>query len=223
MNFLSHFYFDRNNKDPNYVIGGILPDLVKNARKDWIFHPEKNTPLYLSPELESLFAGWKRHLEIDKHFHSSDFFTVHTAAIRTAIAPVLKNSPIRPSFIAHIALELMLDSLLLAENLIDANQFYYIISLSDRSSLYNFLILNKADDPVLFFNFLDEFIQSRYLHSYREAQNIMYAINRICLRVWQDPMSETQKLQLISILPGYQEELENTFMDIFFEINTKLS
>ena len=108
MNFLSHFYFDRNNRDPNFVMGSILPDLVKNTRKDWNFHPQKDANLYSSPELASLLKGWKRHLEIDKHFHSSAFFSAHTLAIRTAIGPVLENSPIRPSFIAHIALELML-------------------------------------------------------------------------------------------------------------------
>ncbi|HXI01415.1 MAG TPA: hypothetical protein VNI52_14190 [Sphingobacteriaceae bacterium] len=222
MNFLSHFYFDRNCKDPDFVMGSVLPDLVKNTRKDWHFHPEKDQLSYSTPKLKSLLSGWKRHLEVDKHFHSSRFFSTHTSAIRTAIAPVLTNSPVRPSFVAHIALELMLDSLLLAESKIDVNKFYASISLSDRASLYDFLTLNKADDPVLFFNFLDEFIQTRYLHSYREAQNIMYAINRICLRIWPEPMSETQKLQLNAILPDYQHKLENIFMDIFTEIDARL-
>jgi hypothetical protein len=41
MNFLSHFYFDRHSEDPHLVLGAVLPDLVKNARKDWNLHPER--------------------------------------------------------------------------------------------------------------------------------------------------------------------------------------
>jgi hypothetical protein len=223
MNFLSHFYFDRNNKDADFVMGTVLPDLVKNTRKDWNFHPEKHSSLYSGPYLASLLAGWKRHLAIDKHFHSSDFFVAHTTAIRTAVVPVLQNTPIRPSFVAHISLELMLDSLLLTENVVDPDQFYDAISGADRSALNQFLMLNNADNPDLFFGFLDEFIEARYLHSYREAHQIMYAINRICLRIWDDPLSETQKLQLTSILPEYQEKLQQTFMDIFLEIDAGLN
>lgn len=222
MNFLSHYYLDRHSRDPNFVMGTILPDLVKNVRKDWNFHPQKAPLAYTSPELKSLLSGWQRHLDIDKQFHSSDFFCTHTVALRTAIAPVLKNSQVRPSFVAHIALELMLDSLLLTENLIDANELYSTISLSNRASLNTFLILNKADDPDLFFNFLDEFIDAGYLHSYREAQNIMFAINRICLRVWQEPFSDTQKLQLTALLPEYQEQLKSSFMQIFEDIQSTL-
>lgn len=221
MNFLSHFYLDRHNSDPNFVMGTILPDLVKNVRKDWNFHPQKSPAAYASPDLKSLLSGWKRHLEIDKQFHSSEFFSTHTTAIRTAIAPILENSQVRPSFVAHIALELMLDSLLLTQNLVDADNLYKTISLSNRTSLNTFLLLNKADNPDLFFSFLDEFIKSGYLHSYREAQNIMYAINRICERIWDDPLSETQKLQLTALLPEYQEELKSSFMQIFEDIEDR--
>lgn len=218
MNFLSHFYLDRHNEDPDFVMGSILPDLVKNVRKDWNFHPHKISEAYTSPQLQSLFYGWQRHLEIDKRFHSSAFFAVHTVALRTAIAPLLTNSPVRPSFVAHVALELMLDSLLLKEDLVNAADLYATISLSNRNSLNTFLVLNKADAPHLFFNFLDEFIKQGYLHSYREAENIMYAINRICLRIWDDPLSETQKLQLTALLPEYQEELKSGFLQIFDDI-----
>ncbi|HEY1025414.1 MAG TPA: hypothetical protein VGE26_09640 [Sphingobacteriaceae bacterium] len=223
MNFLSHFYFDRHSSDPHLVMGGALPDLVKNVRKDWNFHPEKYEDKYRSAELASLLTGWKRHLEIDKHFHSSDFFFQHTVNLRTVMAPVLEQSPVRSFFLAHIALELMLDSLLITEGVIDAERFYCLLSKCKNSTLKTFLQLNKADQPELFFPFLKEFIHARYLHSYREAHNIMYALTRICMRIWPDPLTETQKLQLTAILPEYREKLQPTFMSIFHEIGKRLS
>ncbi|MGB4775981.1 MAG: hypothetical protein WBP45_12460, partial [Daejeonella sp.] len=112
MNFLSHFYFDRNTQDPNLVLGTVLPDLIKNARKDWNLYPQKREDRFIhSQEMTSLLTGWKRHLQVDCCFHSSKFFAEHTRAIRLLIAPVLEDSVVRPSFFAHIALELMLDSI----------------------------------------------------------------------------------------------------------------
>ncbi|SKB89437.1 ACP phosphodiesterase [Daejeonella lutea] len=222
MNFLSHFYFDRQTSDPNIVLGTVLPDLVKNARKDWNLHPHKNEHLITGSFEQAILTGWKRHLIVDRHFHNSGFFIKHTNSIRTAIAPVLEHSPVRPSFLAHIALEIMLDSILLTEKLIDADLLYSNLRGSNRQALHNFLELNKIDDTPHFFKFFDQFLEANYLHSYRETHNIMFALNRICMRIWPDPMSETQVLQLSSILISYHENLQKCFMEIFDEIEKVL-
>jgi hypothetical protein len=222
MNFLSHFYFDRATADPYRVMGGVLPDLVRNARKDWTFRPEKHSFDNSSAEVESVLIGWKQHIQIDRIFHCSEFFMHHTATIRTAIAPVLERSPVRPSFLAHIALELMLDSLLQTEEILDPDNFYHRLSECSHVTLKQFLTLNNADKPELFFPFLEEFIHSKYIHTYKDPGQVMYALNRICMRVWDDPFTDTQKMQLTSFLPDYQEQLKGEFMEIFHEIGKQL-
>lgn len=222
MNFLSHFYFDRYSHDPHLVLGAILPDLVKNARKDWNLHPEKKEELFSKGIESSILKGWKRHLAVDRHFHNSSFFIEHTGAIRSAIAPVLKNSQVRPSFLAHISLELMLDSILLTENIIVADELYSHLRQSDRIALTRFLEINRMDDIVHFFKFFDQFIESSYLNSYRESHNIIYALNGICMRVWKDPLNETEMLELSDILSSYHQQMLGNFMEIFEDINEKL-
>ncbi|HEY1009069.1 hypothetical protein [Daejeonella sp. JGW-45] len=218
MNFLSHFYFDRHTSDPNIVLGTVLPDLVRNARKDWKFRPEKREHLFTGQAEKAILKGWKRHLVVDKHFHNSGFFIKHTNAIRTAIAPVLENSPVRPSFLAHIALELMLDSILITDDVIDANDLYSNLRRADDLAINKFLKLNAMDDTAHFFKFFEKFLESGYLNGYREAHNIMYALNRICTRIWPDPMNDTQLLQASAILLGYQDELRGCYGEIFEEI-----
>jgi acyl carrier protein phosphodiesterase len=219
MNFLSHFYFDRYTNDPNIVLGTVLPDLVKNARKDWNLHPEKKEALFTGAIEQSILTGWKRHLLVDRHFHNSGFFFKHTKAIRTAIAPVLIHSPVRPSFLAHIGLELMLDSILLTDNIINPDRLYSNLRQSDRLALNTFLELCKMDDTVHFFKFFDKFIEASYLNSYRESHNIMYALNRICMRIWPEPLNDTQLLQLSAILLAYYDELQGCYMEIFNDIS----
>jgi acyl carrier protein phosphodiesterase len=222
MNFLSHFYFDRHSEDPHLVLGAVLPDLVKNARKDWNLHPERNSELFNSDFESSILEGWKRHMIVDRHFHNSVFFAEHTSEIKKAIIPALKNSVVRPSFLAHISLELMLDSTLLTENHIQTVDFYSHLRQSDREAINRFLKLSSIDDTTQFFNFFDKFIQSNYLETYRESYNIMYALNRICMRVWKDPLTASEIINLSDILKNYQQNMLGNYMEIFEEINLKL-
>jgi hypothetical protein len=223
MNFLSHFYFDKHSGNPDLILGTVLPDLIKNANKAWIMHPEKKKELFQQNEkLLSLLNGWNKHILVDKFFHASDFFYEHTKIIRLAIVPLLEGSPVRPSFLSHIALELMLDSLLITEGIISTDDFYTHLQNADRNALTEFLKLNGLEDTPQFSKFLDKFIESAYLKSYSDPHHIIYALNRICMRLWDDPLNKIQQTALTEVLANYQENLQQSFMDIFNSIGNRL-
>ncbi|RNL54245.1 ACP phosphodiesterase [Pedobacter jejuensis] len=223
MNFLSHFYFDRFNNNANVVMGVVLPDLVKNASKEANLYPQKNEFLFIGNiDEESLLKGWKRHLAVDLVFHSSQFFLEKTAALKQLIVPVVENTPIRPSFLAHIGLELLLDHLLIEHNLIHVNHFYDKLIEVNKSSLSDFLEHCKLKNPEAFFKFLDQFISSKYLLSYQKLENISYALNRICMRLWPETLTENQVSELTFQLSIFKEILQKDFMDIFNSIESKL-
>ena len=220
MNFLSHFYFDRERSDPEEVLGGVLPDLIKNANKAWNIHPEKKIHLFDDSEkMRSVLTGWKRHLAVDRYFHSSEFFTEHTQSIRKEIAPILAQSEVRPSFLAHIALELMLDSLLITNDKLNAFKFYEQLALADRKILTQFLELNAIADIARFYKFFDQFLEINYLHRYSESENLVYALNRICMRIWKDPLTEEEKFKLSVVFLDYQDHLAPDFMNIFIDLD----
>lgn len=224
MNFLSHFYFDRDTSNPELVLGCVLPDLVKNANKAWNIHPEKKVHLFKDSEkLKSILTGWQRHLDVDRYFHSSDFFLEHTQAIKKNIAPILEDSEVRPSFLAHISLELMLDSILLTLKEINAFHFYEQLANAERPVIKQFLELSMVADTARFFRFFDEFLEVNYLHSYSQSENLIYALNRVCMRLWSDPLNDVQKLQLNEVLLDYQKNLEGCYMDIFDDLDVHMS
>ena len=222
MNFLSHFYFDRYSDNPERVMGLVLPDLLKNACKDWSPRPEKFESFYTDNPVHNIYSGWKRHILVDKYFHCSDFFLHHTKNIRIAISPFLKTSPAKPFFIAHIALELMLDSLLLTEVKIDTALFYSHLNHVDKIALNNFLEINKINDQTIFYSFLEKFIEAQYLESYRDPERITYALNNICKRLWDNPFTEVQKLQLTGVVINYLEKFKGDLTGIFGEIERRL-
>ncbi len=223
MNFLSHYYFDRLNTNSNVVMGTVLPDLIKNASKEANLYPQKNEFLFKGdPDEESLLAGWKRHLAVDKFFHSSDFFFEKTAALKILLKPVVDNTAIRPSFLAHIALELLLDHLLIEHNILQVPHFYDHLTKVKKESLDNFLQHCNFKQPEVFFNFFEKFISSRYLLSYQKLENISYALNRICMRLWPQSLEEKQLLDLTTQITIYKNELQKDYLNIFYEIEQKL-
>lgn len=223
MNFLSHFYFDRNTEDHNLVLGTVLPDLLKNANSSWKVHPERNEASYDSLSLINLYTGWKRHVWVDKYFHSSSFFKEYSRKIRMDIFPLLASSPVKPFFVAHIALELLLDSFLLKNDLISASNLYQHLEKADRKILSNFLEINNIDDPEHFIRFLNKFIGLNYMDSYREPRQIVNALNGICSRIWAKPFDDVQKNLLTNVIINYMSNLQDEFMVVFDEIDRKLS
>lgn len=223
MNFLSHYYFERNQQDPNMVMGTVLPDLVKNAEKNWNLHPQKREALFLpDQQLNALLNGWKRHLAVDRLFHSSDFFVKEMATLKQLLLPILKDSPVRPSFLSHIGVELMLDHLLVIHKKINIVAFYERLQAVDDELLKSFLIHCGAINTEQFFKFLNGFKSSRYLLSYQKIENISYALQRICMRLWSNPFDEETVVLLTKQLIIYKPILEKNYLQIFEEIDAGL-
>ena len=223
MNFLSHFYFDRNTPNSNVVLGTILPDLLKNANKSWNVHPEKHPELFEKDGLNTLLEGWKRHLQVDLLFHSSDFFNTKTQELKQLLIPILKDTPVRPSFLAHIGVELLLDHLLVDHQKIAIYAFYEHLEAVNPKHIDQFIKRCNIEDSNQFFKFFDGFKSSRYLLSYQKIENISYALQRICMRLWERPFKEKTTYQLNTILEFYKNQLEVDFMIIFEEIENRLT
>lgn len=223
MNFLSHYYFDRNKNNPYEILGMILPDLLKNVNKSWNIFPEKN-PLVNSINAADIYLlnGWKRHLLVDKVFHNSEFFLYHQHQIKLQIKDIIKESKAKPFFIGHITLELILDNLLITQNKIIVDDLYKQLQKVNPTLLNNFLIQNGIKETEIFFKFFDMFIQEKYLHSYAQPENITYALKRVCMRIWNSPFTLQQEKSLTEVIITYIKHLEEEFIIIFDLIESQL-
>jgi hypothetical protein len=221
MNFLSHYYFDRQTSNCYHVLGTVLPDLLKNADKHIILHPEKLH--HGNNEVNSIITGWNKHLAVDRYFHSSDFFLTHSHELKKALLPAIEGSPVKPFFLGHIALELIIDNLLLTTGKISVDNFYAQLSGCKPGVIEEFLTFSGLADTRVFFKFYEGFKKSQYLHTYAETHQIAYALKRICMRVWKDPFTPEHEAQMNDVLGNYRDYLLDSFMDIFEEIEDKLN
>ncbi|MFD0767019.1 hypothetical protein ACFQZI_19330 [Mucilaginibacter lutimaris] len=221
MNFLSHYYFDRDTTNCYFTLGTVLPDLLKNADKTIILHPEKL--VHQNPQVNSIIQGWNKHLLVDRYFHSADFFLTHSHTLKNLLAPVITQSPVKPFFLGHIAIELILDNLLITTNEISVSQFYDHLDSCEEPVIREFLLFAGMDNPDVFFRFFAEFKRSRYLNTYVNIEQITYALKRICMRVWPNPFTPQQEADMTTILLTYRLGLIPNFMSIFNEIGEKLN
>lgn len=220
MNFLSHFYFDRSCNDAYQVLGSVMPDLLRNADKNSIIKVER-LARQTDPAICSIIIGWKKHIEIDKHFHSSSFFKFHAHQLKLLLAPTLAGSEVKPFFLGHIALELILDNLLLTSNTVFIDDFYDHLKNAEETNIAAFLRLNKVG-PQKFLAFYTSFIHEKYLYSYSKTESVAQALTGICSRIWKNPFSKTQQEAVFEIVKYYTILLSTDFMPIFFEMEELL-
>ncbi|MCR8561305.1 hypothetical protein KXD93_26870 [Mucilaginibacter sp. BJC16-A38] len=221
MNFLSHFYFDRESDNCYHILGTILPDLLKNADKTVVLHPEK---LHHSDNaVNSIIAGWNKHLEVDRYFHSDEFFLHHSHQLKKLLLPAIEGSPVKPFFLGHIALELILDNLLLTTQKITVDGFYDHLDGCRLPIIDEFLTFAGLKDTSVFNKFYAEFKKSRYLYTYSKTEQIAYALKRICMRVWNNPFTPEHEAAINTVLVSYRESLLDNFMSVFDGIESKLT
>lgn len=201
------------------VLGMLLPDMVKNYRKDWALHPGKRAgQLEVYPKSGSMLRGWELHLETDRRFHSSRFFRQHSSTLRKEIAAIITRGPFRPFFLAHIALELLLDNLLLNDTKVNADLLYRRLSECDPGEIVRFLEITRADNAASFINWYDHFLQTPYLYDYADIEKLSYILDRIGQRVWRDGFSSGESAALTKLLTGYRLRLAGNYMIIFEEV-----
>lgn len=223
MNFLSHYYFERYAIAPEQVLGGLLPDLLKNVDKSYSFQLHRYEHMLGSaPEAQSITEGWLRHVEVDRVFHGSEFFYKHTHQLRIAVEEGIQDLPIRASFLAHIALELLLDHQLIAHNILNVARLYEHLAEVDRRALTGYLHRLGGIDIDRFFIFYDRFIASRYIFDYAKVENLPHALFNICKRIWTFD-ANARHLQLLGEkLEEYRQEHMTGFFEIYNYINQKL-
>lgn len=223
MNFLSHFYFERFATTPERVVGSLLPDLLKNADKNFVLRPNNfEDKLRVNPLHLDLLKGWNGHVEVDRLFHNSDYFFHHTHEIKESVRDELAGLPIRPSFFAHIALELLLDHLLIVDKAISIPKFYSALEKVDRGSLKSFLAISELKDMAKFDTFFDRFQSSQYLYEYADMKQLTRALFQICKRLWSFDVEDERILSLTSKLIGYMNQNLTDFHDIYHYIHYEM-
>lgn len=224
MNFLSHFYFERFTLSSERVVGAILPDLLKNVNKDYNFHPYRfEDILRANVDTFEIDKGWYTHVEVDRLFHGSPFFLSHSHQLRKILDPIVHDLPIRASFLAHIAVELLLDHLLIREEAVKVERLYDHLGGANLQAIRKYIQVIGVVDVEGFVAFYQQFVQWRYIFDYADLNNLSKSLFNISKRLWSFETTDAHHSQLTDALLDYRDRSMGDYKKIFRDIQDNLT
>lgn len=223
MNFLSHYYINRENNSPEYTLGKILPDLLRIAGIRKKFKPNRPAPNLGQSQLQ-LMSGLHNHLLVDKYWHGSHYFEQYSGKLKQALkAQDFTTIDKYYYFHAHILLELMLDRLLIKHDPTIPQLFYRQLRQIKEETIRHFFRYNGLPgDGGDFYRFFDRFRASEYLYNYTDNEKLMYALGRINERAGVPTFSADDQQPMYEVIDEAERILKDGYLSIFKWIHTKL-
>ncbi len=220
MNYLSHYYCEHPDERPYFVLGLILPDLVRELEPRKIrFVPEALTSAQ-DEFSDHLNKGILRHLEVDGAFHTSDFFHNHCEQIKNWMLEYTYVSiPSRIPVFAHVLLELMLDRVLIKRNPEVMESFYDTLEQVEEPILVNYFQHNKiVQRPRAVYQRVRYFCKDRFLYRYPGNEMMIYALNVLNQKVGQSVIAAEDEPRLLDTIERTEALLEADPLTIFDEL-----
>jgi len=221
MNFLSHFYLDRQSSDSLFVSGTCTPDLMSIfSRAVRVKHQSLIIPI----GTETFYQGVLRHYAADKAFHTCDFFLEESHAITLFLREHFTSNQVhRTFFIGHVLVELMIDKVLIAQDETLVSDFYAHLETVTAHKLAE-STQYFVDKPLLGYEaFLQRFIQNRYLFHYSKYEYIIFVLKQIVQRVGISETSFMDSQTFAHFLEEYEKELVPKVENLFVFLHRELA
>lgn len=190
MNYLSHGF--RFVEDPYFVAGTALPDWMsvldrRNRARSSIAAELVDDA---DANLASMARGVMQHHEDDRWFHQTEAF----ATLSTRFAVELRDYVLvshQAGFLGHIAVELLLDSVLIEDVPARLDAYYNALTKLDPHAIQS-LAQRLLPRPVERLGLLvPRFIAERFLADYADDAALWKRLNHVMRRVGLAPLPET--------------------------------
>lgn len=225
MNFVAHYYLDKDSTDSLFFIGIATPDLVsafdRSVRlKKGTLPTLQNTE---SSSQQSFYQGVQRHFEGDRIFHNSNFFHQETRFLTQKLKDTFgpTYTP-RAFFVAHILLELVLDRILIMQHNDLLFRFYNHFEQKDVKELAE-LTRWVCKAPMFGYeNFLQKFSERKFLYNYTEWEYLIKVTCSILKKVNILKYAYLHSDEFIDLIEDYEEQLTGKIPKAFQELYQEL-
>jgi hypothetical protein len=191
MNYFSHALPFLAN--PYFVAGTAVPDWLSVADRKVRVRAKNVEPLISHPqrEIADIARGMRQHFRDDAQFHNTRAFTETTLELSAAIRRVLAgDSSFRPSFLAHLLVEVLLDWTLSEDHPGGLDAYYRALDAVDPWAVEEAVngIAPRRTDRLAATIFL--FSRERILWDYGRDDKLVIRMNQVMRRVGFSPLPE---------------------------------
>jgi acyl carrier protein phosphodiesterase len=225
MNFLAHFFLDKDHPSAFFIVGAATPDLLSiynsglRIKAGQVDHLNADAQAHGEPHF---LEGLARHFHADRVFHSSPLFSAETHEFSKMLGQTFSEQDVpRKYFIAHILLELLMDKVLIRHDAQLLPNYY-----RHFESLAPFEAVRKATETVAahplpnYESFLQKFVENKYLYHYTENDHLIYILRRLLRRVGIEHSGFLDDPRFLELMDTFEARIETYYPQFFEEIRT---
>jgi hypothetical protein len=198
MNYFAHAY--RHLDDPYFAAGTAVPDWLSVVDRRVRVRSKHLGPLEDDPDprVAALGRGMRQHFADDDRFHRTRAFAETSLALTVAVRDALADeSGLRPYFVGHLLVEVLLDASLIAEHPSRLDAYYAALADVDRQ-LVQAAVNRVASRPTeRLATMISEFCRARILSDYHVDAKLWVRLNQVMRRVSLPELGEP----FLAILP----------------------
>ncbi len=209
MNYLSHFYFDRDEENKYYNIGLILPDLARSYISKLRINPYRNIE-FTTHEIASINNGCNKHFASDRKFHNWMVFVDLTTRATDMIRENGDKDINRDYFITHILVEVLLDKVLVDKNPSLPDDFYAMIESVEQEWVLKYMRYAGLQDDELWKGMHRRFMKAAFMRNYTSIENVVNAVEQVAIKTGLVELNQDQRDLLIEICETIEPELERS-------------
>lgn len=143
------------------------------------------------PVALAVARGTQQHLRDDRRFHETRAFGELVAGLSGVLRGLLGGEGgFRPSFLAHLLVELLLDATLIAEAPERLDRYYAVLDTVDAARVEAAINRMVPHPTARLAWMIDVFRQHRILYDYLEDVKLLARLNQVMRRVGFEPLPE---------------------------------
>ena len=189
---------------PYLAAGACVPDWLAVADRRVRLRLKHVEPFLADadPVAAAVAGGVRRHLDEDARFHNTRAFAELSWQLTVMVRDALRDQDgLRPSFLGHLLVEILLDSALALENPHLLERYYQVLEEIDPA-LVQAAVNRMAPRPTERLTmFIELFRCERILWDYLEDGKLMVRLNQIMRRVQLEPLPG----DFAAVLPAARE------------------
>jgi hypothetical protein len=172
--------------DPYEVAGAAVPDWLGLTRPRLRCRSRQAAPFADHEDglLSSVARGVSRHHADDDWFHQTTAFMELAAELSRRVRHATADQDgVRPSFLGHILVELLLDATLITKDPSRVDDYYAALGMVNAERVASAVGKMIGDDAAALAPIIKRFVAMRFLYDYLQDEPLAFRLNQVMRRV----------------------------------------
>ncbi|MCA9269935.1 MAG: hypothetical protein KDA41_15750 [Planctomycetales bacterium] len=194
--------------DPYRLAGTAVPDWLNVVDRKVRARSKGALPVANQgdPQAAAVAQGVLEHHRDDAWFHSTPAFAELSCRFTTDIRDAIpRDDGLRPSFLGHILVEILLDWALAAEDPSALEAYYAALATVDPAAVEQAVAQIAGRPATGLARFIGLFVEHRFLFDYADDDKLLFRLNQVMRRVKLSPLPA----EFTALLARFRPEVQS--------------